>query len=792
MKKTLATLLAVILCLTMLAPMAIAEEYGYATNIIGDGSQTLSLTCYQNWDAAAYYDSEEGLLIPNVIEEITGVKIDWECIPDANYDVVAQTRLAAGIDLPDIMRVPVVTGALIKYADEGLFINLSEYISEENTPNIWKRFQESPYLQAISTAPDGNVYGLPYTEIGTNDIMVHWVDIRKDWLDNLGLEMPTTLEEYHDVLVAFKEQDANGNGDPNDEIPLGYQNEGMFGLFAFKGCFGLSYGADKWYVDENGKVQLALVDSRLKDMYKMLNDWYNEGLLYTDVSNTGWQDLVAQDRLGSQTLLALDNVMTNQGLAYDITPEAEYVYIPLLDNAGYYNGTSVPQDQKELDKRSNGYWGYFAVTADCEDPLLAVKWLDYVWGSQESQDLRYWGIEGVTYDVVDGQKVWTGVMSIGTNVGDFESTFPQGKALTAPFRQGGCCEGVVLFCDLGQLALFLGLAELLQLGYQHQADQRCGEAAVVQAEAAVHIRYAGNQQIVQSCGQYAVAKAISTGDGAEAIGIAQTDQNGLVGNGQRIALHTQQTGDPAEQVAGQHIAHHNGQHIPGMGAGVAGTEHTEHDAEGHTGPHILAAVQKAGQVEVGHDHQSVHAHIHQEGCSAVLGREADTLAGVLHQRPVGLGSAAHQQCKHNAKAKQRAAEGVGSHGGGYLRRSQGGQFQARGGVGAQHYIVKHCPQEECGKADGNGGGVVVKALVDIGCVTQACRQEETDDAANHDRQNNAQSVEADVLCAGVAEQQIGDQRCNAGGEHHSVHIRGQFFFLYQAVKGNTQHCGEHI
>ena len=406
MKKTLATLLAVILCLTMLAPMAIAEEYGYATNIIGDGSQTLSLTCYQNWDAAAYYDSEEGLLIPNVIEEITGVKIDWECIPDANYDVVAQTRLAAGIDLPDIMRVPVVTGALIKYADEGLFINLSEYISEENTPNIWKRFQESPYLQAISTAPDGNVYGLPYTEIGTNDIMVHWVDIRKDWLDNLGLEMPTTLEEYHDVLVAFKEQDANGNGDPNDEIPLGYQNEGMFGLFAFKGCFGLSYGADKWYVDENGKVQLALVDSRLKDMYKMLNDWYNEGLLYTDVSNTGWQDLVAQDRLGSQTLLALDNVMTNQGLAYDITPEAEYVYIPLLDNAGYYNGTSVPQDQKELDKRSNGYWGYFAVTADCEDPLLAVKWLDYVWGSQESQDLRYWGIEGVTYDVVDGQKVF--------------------------------------------------------------------------------------------------------------------------------------------------------------------------------------------------------------------------------------------------------------------------------------------------------------------------------------------------------------------------------------------------
>ena len=84
----------------------------------------------------------------------------------------------------------------------------------------------------------------------------------------------------------------------------------------------------------------------------------------------------------------------------------QYVYIPLLDNNGYYNGVSVPDDQKALDKRSGGYGGYFAVTADCENPEVAVKWLDYVWGSQESQDLRYWGIEGVTYDVVDGEKVF--------------------------------------------------------------------------------------------------------------------------------------------------------------------------------------------------------------------------------------------------------------------------------------------------------------------------------------------------------------------------------------------------
>ena len=405
MKKKLVAFLTVMLCAAMILPLGIAEEYGYQTNLIGDGSQELSLMTYQNWDSAAYYDSADGLLIENVLEEITGVKINWECISSDDYDTVAQTRLAAGMNLADIMRVPTNSGALTKYAEEGLFIDLTPYINEENTPNIMKRF-ENPYLKAITTAPDGKIYGLPYAEIGTNDIMINWVDIRTDWLENLGLKMPTTLQEYHDVLVAFKEQDANGNGDPNDEIPLAYQNNQMFGLFCFKGAFGLSYGTDMWTVDENGKVQLALVDERMKDMYTMLHDWYEEGLLYTEADNSGIQDMLAQNRIGGQTLLALDNVMTNQGIAYDVCPEAKYEYIPLLDNDGYYNGKSVAQADKKLDKRSNGYWGYFAVTADCKNPELAVRWLDYVWGSQESQDLRYWGIEGVTYDTVDGEKIF--------------------------------------------------------------------------------------------------------------------------------------------------------------------------------------------------------------------------------------------------------------------------------------------------------------------------------------------------------------------------------------------------
>lgn len=69
------------------------------------------------------------------------------------------------------------------------------------------------------TNPDGHIYTLP----GKKPLRPKGCDtpfINKAWLDRLGLEIPTTVDEWYEVLKAFKEQDANGNGDPNDEIPL--------------------------------------------------------------------------------------------------------------------------------------------------------------------------------------------------------------------------------------------------------------------------------------------------------------------------------------------------------------------------------------------------------------------------------------------------------------------------------------------------------------------------------------------------------------------------------------------
>ena len=69
-----------------------------------------------------------------------------------------------------------------------------------------------PIYEAQMTSPDGNIYGLPHAEFDINNYVLMWNIIRQDWLDKLGLEMPATIDEYHDVLVAFRDQDPNGNG----------------------------------------------------------------------------------------------------------------------------------------------------------------------------------------------------------------------------------------------------------------------------------------------------------------------------------------------------------------------------------------------------------------------------------------------------------------------------------------------------------------------------------------------------------------------------------------------------
>ena len=147
----------------------------------------------------------------NVTLEIEQISSGW--------DEIKSTLLASG-DIPDLImgKDAILSSDVAQF--KGLFADMSGMI-DEYAPNIRKAFDEHPELEYLATSEDGTVYGIPKYQRFWPKTYIRQM-INQEWLDNLGLESPKTFDELYNVLLAFKEQDANGNGDPGDEIPMDF------------------------------------------------------------------------------------------------------------------------------------------------------------------------------------------------------------------------------------------------------------------------------------------------------------------------------------------------------------------------------------------------------------------------------------------------------------------------------------------------------------------------------------------------------------------------------------------
>ena len=231
------------------------------------------------------------------LEEAADVTIVWEEV-SADWDQKRSTMLAAG-DVPDLIIGP----NAITDSDLATFRSLFEDVSDDMDalPNVAAMFEEVDGAQAMATQADGAVYALPsWKEFWPQAITRQYIN--QQWLDNLGLDMPTSWDELFDVLLAFKEQDANGNGDPNDEIPMDWSPVGTTGWGYFQptallGSTGLPItgGGGTGYFVEDGEVGNFLADERWKDVLTFLNRAYEAGLVNPNVIT---QDYSAYQSIG--------------------------------------------------------------------------------------------------------------------------------------------------------------------------------------------------------------------------------------------------------------------------------------------------------------------------------------------------------------------------------------------------------------------------------------------------------------------------------------------------------------
>lgn len=312
------------------------------------------------------------------VEEQTNVL--WEVNSALGADLTEKKNLLlASGEYPDVFYKAGLTDAETeKYGKQGIFIPLNDLI-REYAPNLTKLLDERDGWAAI-TASDGNIYAIP--NIGGKNPAITKLWINTKWLDNLGLEEPTNLDEFYEVLKAFKEQDANGNGDPDDEIPLTCTDVCIPELLM--PYFGVTYDMATRCAEVDGQYQYIPATDTFKEFVAYVTKLYQEGLLDKNAFTQKHEQQGAIGQSGDVLGCFFDaGAFLTVGRERDdefkvLTPFEEGVY-PMT------NGINT---------------GAMAITDKCEDPALAMAWADQFY-TDEGSTIAWMGVEGVSYKLND-------------------------------------------------------------------------------------------------------------------------------------------------------------------------------------------------------------------------------------------------------------------------------------------------------------------------------------------------------------------------------------------------------
>ena len=314
------------------------------------------------------------------------------------------------------------------YYGQDVFVPITEYVTPEIMPNLYRIITENPEYAAAMTATDGEIWGFPRIEEMYGLVCNQGIlSINQEWLDNLGLEVPTTLDEFKQVLIAFRDNDCNGNGDPNDEIPFmfrigdssigSWRNNQSIGQFF--GCWGQADTGDRLALTEDGKVICTATTEAYKEGLKWFNELYNEGLI--------WADFALNDGAALQAALNSEDVTVgcvNVFSIIDMIPRERrdmYTAVPYLQGPGGEYGCK--DNISEMHNTVNG-----AITTACKDPEFVCSVMDLYYEPQRSVETN-WGPIG-TYYVLDenGVMQWNKDVEMPAGV----DTFSQLRVYTTP------------------------------------------------------------------------------------------------------------------------------------------------------------------------------------------------------------------------------------------------------------------------------------------------------------------------------------------------------------------------
>ena len=401
---------------TLQEAAANADATSYAKEVFGDDVQPEAVSYPVDTDESlslvatfpdplfsSYPNAMADCSIYKAAEEATGIHVDFQGMSTSASNEQFNVMVASG-SYPDLI------GWGLNFAngddaevDEDVILDLTEDIAQY-APNYYNLLSTDDELLKTAVSSSGYItafYGLT-TEDG---LAKEGLAIRTDELQKLGLEKPYTIDDYENVLAAFKD---DGLKQPLMMLAPGAIQDnwlsGAFDVAAFCNSFPMSVAPT--YV-QDGEIKFGPVEDGFKDYITLMHDWYEKGYIESDFisDNSNWNspDYANAITTGDAGIFYCDWGNLGGYIAASeidgFALEATYDMHASEDSINHF-GTFITKSA------SNG----FRITTNCENVELACQWGDW-WYSEEGSLLANYGVEGEGFEYVDGVPTFTSLVT---------------------------------------------------------------------------------------------------------------------------------------------------------------------------------------------------------------------------------------------------------------------------------------------------------------------------------------------------------------------------------------------
>ncbi|MBQ6411314.1 MAG: extracellular solute-binding protein, partial [Atopobiaceae bacterium] len=358
-------------------------------------AETATLSGLTNYPAGTESEPNNRTIFKR-LEEETNVHINWRTIQGDQWGDKIALEMSNINTLPDfVFNAGFGDTELLKYAKQGVIINVEELI-DNFMPNLKSVFEQAPEYRTMCTDEEGHIWALPWIEqLGYEKTAIQVIGnmpfINKWWLDFLSLPVPTTVEEFEQTLIAFKDNAAQLKsefGIDGDVIPMScIVNDGGQDPYILINGFGEGYGdpdrGKHIAVTDDGQVVCVANSEGFRKGTEWLHGLYEKGLIDPEAFTQEWSTYVAKGKSGRYGVC----------FTWDVANIAQINMDDLIAGEGWVPLPALKADTVNITPETGSFTSGFqrgrcVVTAAAKNTPLIAAWIDQMYDPLQSPQIN--------------------------------------------------------------------------------------------------------------------------------------------------------------------------------------------------------------------------------------------------------------------------------------------------------------------------------------------------------------------------------------------------------------------